>query len=105
MNSIKNENKDIQGKCLCTEAAIKEMFLPSTKDICIFKTRSDGVFFVCVVLEDQWNMLKYLNKSTLQIFCEMPVVSDNLPEFASKIMNFVNDVSVISFLIHVFAFS
>lgn len=106
MNFMKNENKDLQGNCQCTETSIKEMFLPFTKEICIFKTRSDGVFFVCVVLEDQWNMLKYLNKSTLQILCEMPVMAAHLPEFTNKIRTFVNDVSIILhfFSSHIYVF-
>lgn len=93
-NAVKNEKKDGLS-CRCSETSIKEMFQPFTKEICIFRARSDGVFFVCVVLEDQWNLLKHLNKSTLQTLSEMPIISTYLPEFASKIGEFVNDVSII----------
>lgn len=79
--------------CLCTETLIPQMFLPNTKEICLFRINIEGIYFASVVLENQWNLLKYLNKSTLSALSECWQLSACMPDFVDKIQNFLQEVN------------
>lgn len=70
------------------------MFDADTKEICLFKRIHEGIYFACVVLENLWSLLKYLNKATLTIISENDSVRVYSSQLSQKVISFVNEVGL-----------
>lgn len=93
MSLLTNDSEvdSLKFTCHCSKSA--PSFVSNAKEICLFKRSYEGTYFACVVLENQWSLLKYLNKSTLSILAGNDSVREYAPQLCEKIASFVNEVS------------
>ncbi len=75
--------------CHCEQISTEEM-LTDNKDLCLFAINSEAMYFASVVLEDQWQLLRYLNVSTLNAFCQNASLDLLVPNFVRRIKNFLH---------------
>ncbi|XP_065214398.1 codanin-1 [Planococcus citri] len=86
-----NSEFDSNVTCCCSKTEIPLMFTSNAKEICLFKRYYEGIYFACVVLENQWSLLKYLNKATLTIISENDSIRAYSPHLSQKIISFMNE--------------
>lgn len=95
MSLLTNDSEIDSHKYPCHCSAQSYLTFSSTaKEICLFKTSCEGIYFACLVLENQWNLLKYLNKSTLTILSENNSVRTFVPRLRDEIISFINKVRI-----------
>lgn len=83
-----------QCPCRCDKDSISSMFAANTKEICLFKISLEGMYFACLVLENQWSLLRHLSKSMLAILADNKSVSSYFPKFKERVRAYLNEVSV-----------
>lgn len=84
--------KSVQYTHYCLYQSIEKFFHPNTKDICLFKIKAEGTYFASVTLFEQWDILKYLDKSTISLLSQNKLIAFFVPEFAARIRDFIEKV-------------